>query len=101
MNDTLALFSGIKRPLSLSDRVVAELTQAILSGRLEPGQALPSERDLCKQFEVSRTVIREAIRSLSAKGLAHASSGRRVLITRPDIDAVSEAITTRPSLVTR
>jgi GntR family transcriptional repressor for pyruvate dehydrogenase complex len=86
-------FSSIKRGQSLSDSVVSKLTEAILSGKLQRGQTLPSERDLCRQFEVSRTVIREAIRSLSAKGLATVSSGRGVIVTRPDASVVAEAIT--------
>lgn len=93
MEDAPVLFSSIKRSRSLSDRVVEEVTQAIVAGKLQTGQALPSERDLCKQFDVSRTVVREAIRSLAAKGLAKPSTGRGMLIARPDVDAVSESIT--------
>lgn len=92
MEDAPVLFSSIKRSRSLSARVVEEMTQAIVAGKLETGQALPSERDFCKQFDMSRTVVREAIRSLTAKGLAKAS-GRGMLIARPDVDAASESIT--------
>jgi DNA-binding FadR family transcriptional regulator len=45
------------------------LGQAILAGRYEVGASLPPEPVLCEQFGVSRTVVREAIKSLVAKGL--------------------------------
>jgi DNA-binding FadR family transcriptional regulator len=45
------------------------LGQAILSGRYAVGASLPPEPQLCEQFGVSRTVVREAIKSLVAKGL--------------------------------
>jgi DNA-binding FadR family transcriptional regulator len=45
------------------------LGQAILAGRYEVGASLPPEPVLCEEFGVSRTVVREAIKSLVAKGL--------------------------------
>lgn len=45
------------------------LGQAILAGRFEVGSCLPPEPVLCEEFGVSRTVVREAIKSLVAKGL--------------------------------
>ncbi|MFA0252539.1 GntR family transcriptional regulator, partial [Vibrio sp. 10N.261.45.A4] len=41
----------------------------ILDGILSPGQQLPPERELAKQFDVSRPSVREAIQRLEAKGL--------------------------------
>jgi len=46
-----------------------KLGQAILAGRYEVGASLPPEPVLCEEFGVSRTVVREAIKSLVAKGL--------------------------------
>ena len=43
--------------------------EAIVAGRYAEGQAIPPEPALCETFGVSRTVIREAIKSLVAKGL--------------------------------
>jgi GntR family transcriptional repressor for pyruvate dehydrogenase complex len=71
-------FRGIARNLSLSDKVVEQLTEAIVSRQLPPGERLPSERDLGEKFKVSRTVVREAIRSLVARGLVRVASGRGV-----------------------
>jgi DNA-binding FadR family transcriptional regulator len=46
-----------------------KLGQAIMAGRYEVGASLPPEPVLCEEFGVSRTVVREAIKSLVAKGL--------------------------------
>lgn len=53
----------------LVDRVVAEIEQRIISGELAPGAKLPPERELAEALGVSRTVLREAVRILAAKGL--------------------------------
>jgi len=45
------------------------LGEAIVAGRYEAGAVLPSEPLLCEQLGVSRTVVREAVKSLAAKGL--------------------------------
>lgn len=51
-------------------QVARQLREAILDGRLRPGDELPAERELCAQFGVSRTTVREALRALQAQGLA-------------------------------
>lgn len=55
--------------------IVNQLKAAILSGRFTPGQRLPTERELTGQFEVSRVVVREAIRELEIKGLVKILQG--------------------------
>jgi DNA-binding FadR family transcriptional regulator len=54
---------------------------AVVSGRYQPGQAVPPEPLLCDEYGVSRTVVREVIKSLVAKGLVSAGPkvGTRVL----------------------
>ena len=49
--------------------IIATLARAIASGRFPPGSNLPRENDLCAEFGVSRTVIREALKVLESKGL--------------------------------
>jgi len=70
--------AGVSRNVSLSDQLVEQLTEAILSKRIPPGERLPSERELSEQFKVSRTVVREAVRSLAARGLVRVTAGRGV-----------------------
>ncbi len=55
--------------LSKTDRIVIEMGQQIVSGKYIPGAALPSEVELCEQFDTSRNIIREVLRSLTAKRL--------------------------------
>lgn len=85
-------FAEIQRSPTLSDSVVASISEAIISGRLKPGDALDSERDLAKQFGVSRTVIREAIRSLAAQGLVDSRSGRSIQVTQAGPDGVTRSM---------
>jgi len=58
------------------EQVVEQLGRDICSGRYRPGQVVPSEPELCARFAFSRIVIREAIKSLVAKGMLEVS--RRV-----------------------
>lgn len=73
-------FRTLARAPSLSDRVAEQLTEAIVSRQLRPGDLLPSERELADKFSVSRTVVREAVRSLAARGLVRVTSGRGVKV---------------------
>jgi GntR family transcriptional regulator, transcriptional repressor for pyruvate dehydrogenase complex len=57
------------------EQVEAQLRQAILSGASPRGSRLPSEAALADQFRVSRSTIREALRSLASSGLISKSTG--------------------------
>jgi GntR family transcriptional regulator, transcriptional repressor for pyruvate dehydrogenase complex len=85
-------FEPLQRGQRLADRVTDAIQETLLSGELKPGDALPSERELCKQFGVSRTVIREAVRSLSGKGLVQAVGGSGVRVLAVDADTVGESM---------
>lgn len=61
-----------------------------MDGQLRAGQRLPSERDLSEQFGVSRTVIREAVRGLEAKGVVEVKSGRGLQVASVSSAQVSE-----------
>ncbi|MCL5186551.1 GntR family transcriptional regulator, partial [Escherichia coli] len=53
-------YSKIRQP-KLSDVIEQQLEFLILEGTLRPGEKLPPERELAKQFDVSRPSLREAI----------------------------------------
>ena len=59
----------------VSDVVHERLRQEILSGRLEPGAAVPSERVLSEQLGVNRHAVREALKRLEQAGLVQISQG--------------------------
>ncbi|MCE2572047.1 pyruvate dehydrogenase complex transcriptional repressor PdhR [Motilimonas eburnea] len=61
-------YQKIKQP-KIADVIEAQLESMILEGSLNPGQKLPPERELAKQFDVSRPSLREAIQRLEARGL--------------------------------
>jgi GntR family transcriptional repressor for pyruvate dehydrogenase complex len=71
-----ARFNNIKRN-SLYEEIFEILKEAILSGGYESGEALPSEVELSHQLGVSRTVVREAIRSLQSRGFLEIRRGAR------------------------
>lgn len=57
------------RMRGLQGQVIDALGQAIVGGRYKPGEILPREAELIKEYGVSRTSIREAMKVLAAKGL--------------------------------
>jgi DNA-binding FadR family transcriptional regulator len=59
----------------LHERIVQRIVQQIVSGAMLPGTSLPIEPELAQQFGVSRTVVREAVRLLVAKGLVAVKQG--------------------------
>ena len=60
---------------SISDEIVDQILALIASGDLKPGQRLPSERELCKNFNAGRSSLREALRCLSIVGVLTARGG--------------------------
>lgn len=54
---------------NLFSQVAENLGRRIVSGATQPGDVMPQEENLCETFGVSRTVVREAVKSLAAKGL--------------------------------
>ena len=67
-------FQPIKQ-VKASDEVSNQLRHAIFEGRYLAGDKLPSERELIETFKVSRTVVREAIKALEARGLVQIKQG--------------------------
>jgi GntR family transcriptional repressor for pyruvate dehydrogenase complex len=64
--------------------IVAHLEQMILAGKLKPDDRLPPERDLATDWNVSRSVVREAIGRLAAIGLVKSRQGSGTRIAAPD-----------------
>ncbi|NWL77041.1 GntR family transcriptional regulator [Pseudomonas taiwanensis] len=67
---------------SMHARIVQELGMHIVSGRFKSEEKLPLEATLCEEYKVSRPVLREATRVLSAKGLVY-SKPRVGTVVRP------------------
>jgi DNA-binding FadR family transcriptional regulator len=85
-------FPMLERGQTLSDRATERLLGMITSAALKPGDRLPSERDLAARLGVSRTVIREAMRSLAAKGVLEVRTGSGAVVGRVGAERASEAL---------
>ncbi len=70
------------RQKKVSEIIMEQLESMILEGSYQPGQRLPSERELAKQFEVSRPSLREALQKLEAKGLVCSRQGGGTFVRR-------------------
>lgn len=85
-------FQTLERMPTLSDRVTQSVLDLITRAALKPGDRLPSERDLGERFGVSRTVVREALRSLAAKGVLDVRSGSGATVARVNVEQASETL---------
>ena len=74
---------------SLHDELVERLRTLIVDGTLEPGIKVP-ERDLCEQFEVSRTPMREALKVLAADGLVTLTPNRGAWVSKLTLPELEE-----------
>jgi DNA-binding FadR family transcriptional regulator len=83
---------GAIRRRKLYEEVAGRLEAMIHERRYLPGDQLPSERDLMKQFGVGRPAVREALFSLQKMGLVAVSSGERARVTRPTPKVVVESL---------
>jgi GntR family transcriptional regulator, transcriptional repressor for pyruvate dehydrogenase complex len=69
------MFNNANKSEKVSDNIIAQIRDAILSGRLKPGDRLASEKELIDQFGVSKATMREALRVLEVIGLLEIRKG--------------------------
>jgi GntR family transcriptional repressor for pyruvate dehydrogenase complex len=80
------IFTKIGTGLTLSQKIERKIEEAIRQKKLLPGTKLPSEKELCGQFAVSRTALREALRRLSARGMIDIRKGSGIYVTELKIE---------------
>ena len=73
-------FAPVSGTRSLSDQVAHQLAAEVASGRFAPAAKLPTQAVLAEQFQVSRTVVREAVSRLQSQGLVEARQGSGVYV---------------------
>lgn len=78
----------VARDSSLSERIADEIRSLIETGKLHPGDRLPSERELARSFNVSRPALREAVRGLAAIGLIEIRWGQGAFVRATDLDLI-------------
>lgn len=75
------MFEPISDNTAFSQKIVSQITDAIVRGELRPGDRLPTERDLANQFGVSRTVVRDAIKLLAGRGILKVRHGVGIFVS--------------------
>ncbi|REL30656.1 FadR/GntR family transcriptional regulator [Thalassotalea euphylliae] len=89
---------------NLTHQLTHNLGMAIVKGDYPVGSGLPSEADLCLQYDVSRSATREAVKMLSAKGLISSRPKQGILVLPEsswnmfDTDVLSWILNSKPSL---
>lgn len=85
------MYSHIQ-PERLYEQIVSQIERRVAAGDLKPGDQLPSENELAKQFGVSRTAVREAIKALREKRMVEVRPGRGTFITNGMPDAMRHSL---------
>lgn len=93
MNVAAPRFAPVDRR-TLAQEVRDRLMEAVRSGEMPPGAAIPSERSLCEDFGVARTSVREAIQGLVSLGVLERRGNRTIVAERlpemlPSLDGTS------------
>lgn len=72
----------------ISQNIVEQIRETIISGRLKPGDRLPSEKELALEFGVSKASLREALRALEALGMLEVKQGMGggAFVTKVDLE---------------
>lgn len=90
-SSAVSIFQPVADSSNKSEAIVLQIEAAIVGGHFQPGNRLPSERDLQSLFRTSRGAIREAMRTLRQKGLLDAKKGARGGYYVREVD-INEAI---------
>lgn len=83
------MFSPLEDRELISVMVAEQIEKAILAKEYLPGARLPSEFELCRQFSVSRTSVREALKALLTQGMIEKVKGKGIYVS----DASSQIVT--------
>ena len=78
--------------IPLYSQLVSIVKRNITAGTLGPGELLPSEAELCKTFNVSRSTVRQAIGSLETEGLVVRKQGRGTFVAEPKMRRKTENV---------
>ena len=74
------------------EEIVRQVKALISEGRLKSGDQLPPERDLAEQFKVSRTSVREALRTLESLGLIEIRPGEGTFVREVSVESLIEPL---------
>ena len=57
----------------------------IIDNKLKPGDRLPSERDMCRMWDLNRTTLRNAIQRLVSDGMLYCRMGSGTYVSKPKL----------------
>ncbi|MFZ1977393.1 MAG: FadR/GntR family transcriptional regulator [Bacteroidota bacterium] len=86
------IFIPVEKRRLLSSVVESQIEEAIRKKTFLPGEKIPSESQLCQQFNVSRTAVREALRMLSARGMINIVKGKGIFVCHISAETVMNPI---------
>jgi len=86
------MFEKIGRNASLKNQVAEYIKNLIKNGKLKPGDRLPTEREMAEKFGVSRTVIRDAVKTLSGVGILKVKHGLGIFVAKVDVDIIARQL---------
>jgi GntR family transcriptional repressor for pyruvate dehydrogenase complex len=85
------MFKSIKH-VRVSDEIVNQIKSLISQGILKPGDRLPPERELIKQFDVSRPSLREALKSLVTMGFLEVKQAKGTFIKSVTMESMQDPL---------
>ncbi|MEG1166090.1 MAG: GntR family transcriptional regulator, partial [Oscillospiraceae bacterium] len=91
-NPVLLSSLSLDSDIPLYSQLVSIVKRNITAGTLSPGGLLPSEAELCKTFNVSRSTVRQAIGSLESEGLVVRKQGRGTFVAEPKMRRKTENV---------
>lgn len=94
MDASSAKIQPLEREQRLYERVAQQILDLIKQDTWQAGDRLPTERELADAFNVSRTVIREAVKFLEAQGWLRVTTGSGIYVQNPSSELVSRSLET-------
>jgi DNA-binding FadR family transcriptional regulator len=101
-NERLNALTSVSRVRKAYEQVADQIRALIISGELSAGDRLPNEPILARQFGVSRSTVREALRTLSAQSLILTAKGAGggTYVSTPKLDSISSFLKANIGLLT-
>lgn len=91
-NPVLLSSLSLDSDVPLYSQLVSIVKRNITAGTLSPGELIPSEAELCRTFNVSRSTVRQAIGALEAEGLVVRKQGRGTFVAEPKMRRKTENV---------
>ncbi|MBP3654128.1 MAG: GntR family transcriptional regulator [Oscillospiraceae bacterium] len=92
MNPVLMSKLSLETDIPLYYQLVNIIRRNITAGTLKPGDVLPSESEMCKNFDISRSTVRQAVSMLEDEGLVVRKQGKGTYVAQPKVHRKTEKL---------